>query len=87
MWQIDVKEWRSERTRVQVAMVKAYTSIYGQCTEAMQIELKSDPDYKIKSDGGDPISLLGAIKKIKSGLHPSRNKMRFYFMKLRNCFK
>jgi hypothetical protein len=70
-----------------VAMVKAYASIYGQCTEAMQIELKSDPDYEIKSDDRDPIWLLGAIKKIKSGLHPSRNKMRFYFMKLKELFQ
>eukprot|EP00957_Ditylum_brightwellii_P050550 3833545-Ditylum_brightwellii.AAC.1 len=49
----------------------------------MQLEIKSDPEYESQSKKRNPVWLLKTIKKIKSGLHPSRNKMRIYFLKLR----
>eukprot|EP00957_Ditylum_brightwellii_P061378 4659149-Ditylum_brightwellii.AAC.1 len=47
--QIDVKEWRQQKSKVETCMVKTYAVIYGQCTEAMQQEIKSDPEYESQS--------------------------------------
>eukprot|EP00957_Ditylum_brightwellii_P177974 13556018-Ditylum_brightwellii.AAC.1 len=35
-------------------MVKTYAVIYGQCTEAMQLEIKSDPEYELQSVKKNP---------------------------------
>eukprot|EP00957_Ditylum_brightwellii_P027646 2089555-Ditylum_brightwellii.AAC.1 len=40
IWQTDVKEWRQQKGKVETCMVKTYVVIYGQCTEAMQLEIK-----------------------------------------------
>eukprot|EP00957_Ditylum_brightwellii_P135204 10309788-Ditylum_brightwellii.AAC.1 len=49
LWQIDVKECRQQKGKVDTCMVKTYAVIYGQCTEAMQLEIKSDPEYESQS--------------------------------------
>eukprot|EP00957_Ditylum_brightwellii_P001301 102364-Ditylum_brightwellii.AAC.1 len=49
LWQIDVKEWRQQKGKVETCMVKTYAVICGQCTEAMQLEIKSDPEYESRS--------------------------------------
>eukprot|EP00957_Ditylum_brightwellii_P067685 5137328-Ditylum_brightwellii.AAC.1 len=49
LWKIDVKEWRQQKGKVETCMVKTYAVIYDQCTEAMQLEIKSDPDYESQS--------------------------------------
>eukprot|EP00957_Ditylum_brightwellii_P040089 3033644-Ditylum_brightwellii.AAC.1 len=46
IWQIDVKEWRQQKGKGETRMVKIYAVIYGQCTEAMQLKIKSDPEYE-----------------------------------------
>eukprot|EP00957_Ditylum_brightwellii_P161983 12333402-Ditylum_brightwellii.AAC.1 len=39
LWQIDAKEWRQQKGKVETCMVKTYAVNYGQCTEAMQLEI------------------------------------------------
>eukprot|EP00957_Ditylum_brightwellii_P013647 1028953-Ditylum_brightwellii.AAC.1 len=31
IWQIDIKEWRQQKGKVETCMVKTYVVIYGQC--------------------------------------------------------
>ena len=63
--------------------MRAYSKLYGQCTEALQVEIQSDPDFEEKHREKDPVWLLTTIKRIKSGMNSSRNKMRVYFLKLK----
>jgi hypothetical protein len=45
-------------------MVKIYTTIHGQCTDAMIQELKTDQGYEAIKEKSDAIGLLKMIKKI-----------------------
>ena len=83
LWLIEVREWTSYKQKVASSKVKAYSKLYGQCTEALQVEIQSDTDYEAKHKEKDPVWLLKTIKGIKSGMNSSRNKMRVYFMKLK----
>jgi hypothetical protein len=45
-------------------MAKIYSTIHGQCTDAMIHKLTTNHDYKLVKDNSDPIGLLKLIKKI-----------------------
>ena len=85
-WKIEVQEWMKEKKEMEENLLKIYGMVNGQCTDAMKAVLQEDPKYEDESEKRNAVWLMNAIKSIKSGIHPSRNMMRMYFMKMKELF-
>ena len=65
LWKMKLDDWCEEKVQLEDNMSQVYGMVYGQCTEGMKTEIKSQQDYEVKHADRDLVWLLTAIKEIK----------------------
>jgi hypothetical protein len=64
MWKEDDKEYRKEKAKLTVRLGKRYSTVWGQCTGALQEKIKSDKsEFEAANNAQDCVALLELVKK------------------------
>ncbi len=86
IWEKQVDQYVKRSGILEENVRKAYSLIYGQCTEALRAKLEAHPDFKAASTAYNALDLLGAIKASMFSFQAQKNpshglheaKQRFY---------
>ena len=73
-WDRTYEKWDKQQEKCKDNMIELYGILFGQCTVAMQSEIKSQIDYEEKSAKSDAFWLLTTVKKACSGLSTKKNE-------------
>ena len=65
--------------QVEENIQKLYSLLWGQCTQAMQAEIKGDDEFNDKSSENNALWLIEKIKKVMSGVKNGGNLAKEYF--------
>lgn len=73
VWKSDIKNFSSRKNTLESNLSKLFSLIIGQCTNAMLADIKTEMDYKERSQACDTMWLLRVLKKLCSGINSNHN--------------
>ncbi len=83
MFKEEMKQFVSRKIKLKDNMDKLYEVVWGQCSPALQSDMKGTKDFKTKEKERDVVWLLASLKKAASGV--SRTSNTYYSM--HKCLK
>ena len=86
LWKISMQRIDKRNELLKDNRKKLFTLVFGQCTNAMQAEIKTDKKYRRKERSSDSLWLLQTIKKISSGILTRKNEVQTYVTQVRETF-